>query len=85
MELDERRRHTDRLDSPACCFFGGEFPMKKLNRIDLEPQTSSIETPKLKKPYHKPSFRFESVFETTALSCGKVDTTQMQCHMNTKS
>jgi hypothetical protein len=59
--------------------------MKKLNRIDLEPQTSSIETPKLKKPYHKPSFRFESVFETRALSCGKVDDTQLQCHMNHKS
>lgn len=69
----ERRRCSDRLDSPACCFFVGQFPVKKLNRIDLEPQTSSIETPKLKKPYHKPSFGFESVFETTALSCGKFD------------
>ena len=25
-----------------------------------------------KKPYEKPSFRFEQVFVTTALSCGKV-------------
>jgi hypothetical protein len=59
--------------------------MKKLNRIDLEPQTSSIETPKPKKPYHKPSFRFESVFETRALSCGKIDTTQGACRMIQKS
>lgn len=26
----------------------------------------------LKKPYRKPSFRHERVFETTALACGKV-------------
>jgi hypothetical protein len=26
---------------------------------------------KVKKPYEKPSFRFEKVFETSALSCGK--------------
>ena len=26
-----------------------------------------------KKPYEKPSFRFEQVFVTTALSCGKVN------------
>jgi hypothetical protein len=26
-----------------------------------------------KKPYHKPSFRFEKVFETMALACGKVN------------
>ena len=25
-----------------------------------------------KKPYEKPSFRYEQVFVTTALSCGKV-------------
>jgi hypothetical protein len=32
-----------------------------------------------KKPYEKPSFRFEQVFVTTALSCGKTTTTQAQC------
>ncbi|HZD49521.1 MAG TPA: hypothetical protein VE178_12335 [Silvibacterium sp.] len=38
-----------------------------------------------KKPYHKPAFRFERVFETRALACGKVSTTQGQCAHNTKS
>jgi hypothetical protein len=32
-----------------------------------------------RKPYQKPAFRFERVFETMALSCGKVNTTQLQC------
>jgi hypothetical protein len=31
-----------------------------------------------KKPYVKPEFRFEKVFVTTALSCGKT-ATEFQC------
>jgi hypothetical protein len=38
-----------------------------------------------KKPYHKPTFRFERVFETRALACGKVSTTQGQCAHNMKN
>jgi hypothetical protein len=37
-----------------------------------------------KKPYQKPDFRFERVFETRALSCGKIVTTQSQCALITK-
>jgi hypothetical protein len=33
----------------------------------------------VKKPYEKPSFRYEQVFVTTALSCGKVSGTQATC------
>lgn len=33
----------------------------------------------VKKPYEKPSFRYEQVFVTTALSCGKVGATQASC------
>jgi len=36
-----------------------------------------------KKLYHKPEFRFERVFETRALACGKQSTTQAQCAHNT--
>jgi hypothetical protein len=32
-----------------------------------------------KRPYVKPSFRFEGVFETTALACGKANPNQGQC------
>jgi hypothetical protein len=38
-----------------------------------------------KKPYEKPSFRHEQVFVTSALSCGKITTTQSGCGLNTKS
>jgi len=37
-----------------------------------------------KKPYVKPTFEREKVFETQALSCGKVQTTQASCHQNRK-
>jgi hypothetical protein len=36
-------------------------------------------TPLTKKPYEKPSFRYEQVFVTTALSCGKVGATSQNC------
>jgi hypothetical protein len=38
-----------------------------------------------KKPYTKPAFRSERVFETSALGCGKVDPTQTQCKINRKN
>jgi hypothetical protein len=38
-----------------------------------------------KKPYEKPTFRFERVFETMALSCGKMQSTQGSCHSNRKN
>jgi hypothetical protein len=38
-----------------------------------------------KKPYAKPMVRHERVFETMALSCGKVQTTQHGCHFNRKT
>jgi hypothetical protein len=37
-----------------------------------------------KKPYEKPSFQHECIFETMALSCGKVSPTQRQCAFNRK-
>jgi hypothetical protein len=37
-----------------------------------------------KRPYQKPSVRFERVFEVQALTCGKVQTTESQCHSNRK-
>jgi hypothetical protein len=38
-----------------------------------------------KKPYQKPSFRYEKVFETQALSCGKIAPTQPTCQFSNRS
>jgi len=40
---------------------------------------------KAKKPYQKPSFRHERVFETMALVCGKVSTTVTTCSLNAQN
>ena len=57
--------------------------MAKGNR---EPEDERpIQKERAKKPYSKPAFRFERVFETTALRCGKIQTTQFQCRLNRKT
>jgi hypothetical protein len=38
-----------------------------------------------RKPYSKPAFRFERVFETQALSCGKIGRHSNQCKLNPKA
>ena len=55
--------------------------------MDMNDTSSEPRTPATtKKPYEKPSFRFEKVFVTTALSCGKVNPTDMNCRgINSKS
>jgi hypothetical protein len=39
----------------------------------------------IKKPYQEPAFRYERVFETMALSCGKVNATEFQCRFHRMS
>jgi hypothetical protein len=38
-----------------------------------------------RKPYQKPSYRQEKVFETMALTCGKISSTQGSCRLNRKN
>ena len=38
-----------------------------------------------KKPYTAPSFRYEPVFEVSALACGKVQSTQSGCNHSRKA
>ncbi len=44
-------------------------------RQEQEPRLTELKgsqtQPAKKKPYQKPAFRYERVFETSALSCGK--------------
>ena len=40
--------------------------------------------PAARKPYQKPAVRHERVFETSALTCSKVSTTQYQCHQTSR-
>ncbi len=52
--------------------------------INARPNKTAAGPPGGKKPYRKPACRFDRVFETMALSCGKVQNTQAGCHFNRK-
>jgi len=54
--------------------------MAMKNSSSEEPRPAAIE----KKPYEKPGFRYEQVFVTSALSCGKLTSTQSGYSLNTK-
>jgi hypothetical protein len=51
---------------------------------DSKAHETPIATGGKKKKYETPSFRFERVFEVSALSCGKIGSTSAGCHANPK-
>lgn len=56
------------------------------NENPADPQGKRvIQKKQTKRPYTKPTFRFERAFETQALSCGKVQGVIGQCHSNRKN
>jgi hypothetical protein len=55
------------------------------NRAPRETRQQPGNTVKEKKPYQKPAFRYERVFETLALSCGKIGSTTAQCQFSKKT
>ena len=57
---------------------GVESPEKAVVHMESEPMHT-------RKPYQKPAFRYERVFETMALACGKVNSTQSHCRNNRKT
>jgi hypothetical protein len=64
----------------------------KLTRPTMDDQRTSRENRQqlhpagnAKKPYQKPAFRHERVFETLALACGKIGATIPSCQFSTKT
>ncbi|MGO9641063.1 MAG: hypothetical protein ACLP1Y_07160 [Candidatus Acidiferrales bacterium] len=58
---------------------------KELQNREAETGKAPPQEAKAKKPYQKPAFRYDRVFETMALACGKLNGTQSQCRFNRKS
>ena len=52
--------------------------------MDIERSRKPEKKLATKKAYVKPAFQREKVFETMALSCGKISVTQAQCRHNRK-
>ena len=65
--------------------------VRRTNVSDDDPRRAAQDEPPSaddaprKKPYEKPALRYENVFETTALACGKIQGTQGQCRFNRKA
>lgn len=57
---------------------GGQRPTEEVANAESQ-------RPRTGKPYQPPAFRFERVFETMALACGKISPTQSHCRFNRKS
>ncbi len=57
----------------------------KDHRAPYENQQPLGNTSVKKKLYQKPAFRYERVFETLALSCGKVIAVTGPCQFSTKT
>jgi hypothetical protein len=47
----------------------------------IDPSSDNPDTAVTKKPYEKPSFRYEQVFVTTALVCGKTAPLEHNCQV----
>ena len=45
----------------------------------------AVGSPLKKKPYKTPSFRFEPVFEVSALACGKLFASESSCRLSRKA
>jgi hypothetical protein len=56
--------------------------VSKVTQVGIEQNTAD---PIQKREYIKPTFRHETVFETMALSCGKIASTQLACNMQRKT
>ena len=54
--------------------------MTKHNQTENQPRQA-----RTGKPYIKPAFEREKVFETQAMICGKIQTTMASCHQNRKN
>lgn len=50
------------------------------DRVPREKRLELDGAGKAKKLYQKPAFRYERVFETIALACGKIAPTSGACH-----
>lgn len=56
-----------------------------MSKDSIEEKSGGDKPERKKRPYQKPAFRSERVFERMALSCGKVAITQFQCNTNRKT
>ncbi|HZQ22003.1 MAG TPA: hypothetical protein VFA89_04320 [Terriglobales bacterium] len=58
---------------------------KKNSTDELNNTGKTVSPASARKAYRKPEFRYEQVFETTALACGKTPATPLLCKGHKKN
>jgi hypothetical protein len=58
------------------------FEERSVIHAEASPAPQTAGARQEKKPYTKPTYRYEQVFETMALACGKISPTQFQCRFH---
>jgi hypothetical protein len=58
---------------------------KKKSADEIKTSGQGVSPPSARKPYRKPEFRYEQVFETMALACGKTPATPLLCKGHKKN
>jgi hypothetical protein len=56
-----------------------------VSKDSIEEKSGGGKPERKRRPYQKPAYRSERVFERMALSCGKVAITVFQCNTNRKT
>ena len=51
-----------------------------MSQVDNKDSRGNGAAPEKRRPYHKPAFKHEKVFETMALGCGKIGGTGGICN-----
>ena len=59
--------------------------MRQREETDRHGSNTAEVREQARKPYQKPEVRYERVFETSALRCGKVQSTQSSCRFNRRT
>jgi hypothetical protein len=81
-------RHSELKDNQVIIRECGVREMESVEGSLDNNQSSSEKTPEPaagKKKYTTPSLRYESVFEVSALACGKLSSTQSGCRSSRKA
>jgi hypothetical protein len=80
MRDDETR--VSSIDAHVADAGWNHFDDRSTSHVDGNPAQELAAIRKEKKPYTKPTYRYEQVFETMALACGKISATQFQCRFH---
>jgi hypothetical protein len=80
--MRENETRVPSMDAHAVCPEWNSFDDPSASQVEGNTVQEPTGTRKEKKPYTKPTYRYEQVFETMALACGKISATQFQCRFH---